>query len=323
LTTLFSRRLRGALSISFALAVTLLPALVPAALAADGLRLSTQFPAVTVTPGTQVSIDIDVDANEDATVALALSGVPEGWTAELHGGGYVVGAVFVDGNDPTTVRLDVDVPSDATGTSRINVRASATGTTADLPIDITAQVGAGGEVALEADVVALEGPASETFSFTVTLRNDTEEDLTFSPSATGPADWDVEARATAQSSAVTATVDAGAVQQITVTGNPPDDVVAGDYPITLSVAVGDQTLTQDLSARVTGSYTLTLETQNQVLSNRGSAGAVTDQQFTITNTGSAPLTNVVMTATPPTEWTVTFEPESTATLAAGDKSMAL
>ena len=65
---------------------------------------------MTVTPGTQVSIDIDVDANEDATVALALSGVPASWTAELHGGGYVVDAVFVDGNDPTTVRLDVDVP---------------------------------------------------------------------------------------------------------------------------------------------------------------------------------------------------------------------
>ena len=314
---MFSRRLRGVLSISFALAVTLLPSLVPGALAAQGLTLRTDFPSVTVTPGTQVSIDIDVDANEDATVALALSGVPASWTAELHGGGYVVGAVFVDGNNPTTVRLDVDVPSDATGTTRITVRASATGTTFELPISITAQVGAGGEVTLETDVVALEGPASETFSFTTTLRNDKEEDLTFTPTATGPADWDVEAKATAQSSAVTAVVKAGAVAQITVTGNPPDDVVAGDYPITLTVAVGDETLTQELSARVTGSYTLVLGTPTQVLSARGSAGAVTDQTFEITNTGSAALSNVVMTATPPGEWTVTFEPESTATLAPG------
>ncbi len=314
---MFSRRLRGVLSIWFALAVTLLPSLIPGALAAQGLVLRTDFPAVTVTPGTQVSIDIDVDANEDATVALALSGVPASWTAELHGGGYVVGAVFVDGNNPTTVRLDVDVPSDASGTTRITVTASATGTTFQLPISITAQVGAGGEVSLETDVVALDGPASQTFSFTVTLRNDTEEDLTFTPTATGPADWEVEARATAQSSAVTAVVEAGAVQQITVTGDPPEDVVAGEYPVTLSVAVGDETLTQELTAVVTGSFTLELSTPTQVLSVRGAAGAVTDQTFRIENTGSSPLTNVVMTATPPGEWTVTFEPESTATVAPG------
>jgi uncharacterized membrane protein len=306
------------LSISFALAVTMLPALVPATLAAQGLSLTTQFPAVTVTPGTKVSIDLVVDANEDARVALSLSGVPASWTAELHGGGYVVGAVHVDGNDPTDVRLDVDVPTDATGTTRITVRASATGTVVDLPIDITAQVGAGGEVNIETDVVALQGPASDTFTFTTTLRNDKEEDLTFTTTATGPADWDVSAKATAQSNAVSAVVKAGAVAQITVTADPPEDVVAGKYPINLSVVAGEETLTQDLEVVVTGSYTLTLDTPTGVLSTRGSAGTLTDQQFDITNTGSAPLTNVVMTATPPTDWKVEFEPATTETLASGD-----
>lgn len=315
---MFSRRLRGVLSISFALAVTMLPALVPGTLAAQGLSLTTQFPAVTVTPGTKVSIDLAVDANERARVALSLSGVPASWTAELHGGGYVVGAVQVNGNDPTDVRLDVDVPSDATGTTRITVRASATGTVVDLPIDITAQVGAGGEVNIETDVVALQGPASDTFTFTTTLRNDKEEDLTFTTTATGPADWDVSAKATAQSNAVSAVVKAGAVAQITVTADPPEDVVAGKYPINLSVVAGEETLTQDLEVVVTGSYTLTLDTPTGVLSTRGSAGTLTDQQFDITNTGSAPLTNVVMTATPPTDWKVEFDPATTETLASGD-----
>ena len=315
---MFSRRLRGALSISFALAVTLLPSLVPGTLAAQGLKLTTQFPSVTVTPGTKVSIDLAVDASEAATVALALSGVRSSWTAALHGGGYVVNAVHVDGTDPTTVRLDVAVPSDASGTTRINVTATSTGSTVVLPIDIKSEVGAGGELTLQTDTVALQGPASDNFNFTLTLKNDKEEDVTFSATATGPADWDVSAKATAQSQAVTAVVKAGAVAQVTVAANPPEDVQAGKFPIQLTVNAGDTTLTKDLEVDITGSYKMSLTTPTGVLSTRGSAGGTTDQQFTITNTGSAPLTKVVMTSTPPTGWKVTFEPESIDTLAPND-----
>ncbi|HEX3265821.1 MAG TPA: NEW3 domain-containing protein [Candidatus Limnocylindrales bacterium] len=317
---MFSRRLRGALSITFALAVTLLPALASGALAAQGLKLTTQFPSVTVTPGTKVSIDLAVDASEAATVNLALSGVPSSWTAALHGGGYVVNAVHVDGSAPTTVRLDVAVPADATGTTRITVTATATGSTVVLPIDIKAEVGAGGEVTLDTDTVALQGSASENFNFTLTLKNDKEEDVTFSATATGPADWDVSAKATAQSQAVTAVVKAGAVAQVTVAANPPDDVQAGKYPIKLTVTAGDTDLTKDLEVDITGTYTMTLATPTGVLSTRGSAGGTTDQQFVITNTGSAPLTKVVMTATPPTDWKVTFDPASTDSLAPGDSA---
>ena len=311
---MFSRRLRGVLSITFALAVTLLPALAAGTLAAQGLKLTTQFPSVTVTPGTKVSIDLAVDANDAATVALALSGVPSTWTAALHGGGYVVNAVHVDGTDPTTVRLDVAVPADATGTTRITVTATATGSTVVLPIDIKAEVGAGGEVTLDTDTVALQGSASESFNFTLTLKNDKEEDVTFSATAEGPADWDVSAKATAQSQAVTAVVKAGAVAQVTVAAKPPANVQAGKYPIKLTVNAGDTELTKDLEVDITGTYTMTLATPTGVLSTRGSAGGTTDQQFVITNTGSAPLTKVVMTATPPTDWKVTFDPATTDTL---------
>jgi uncharacterized membrane protein len=306
------------LAISFALAVTLLPSLIPGTLAATGLKLTTQFPSVTVTPGTKVSIDLAVEAGEAATVGLALSGVPSTWTAALHGGGYVVNAVHVNGTAATTVRLDVAVPSDATGTTRITVTATATGSTVALPIDIKAEVGAGGELTLDTDTVALQGAASESFNFTLTLKNDKEEDVTFSTTATGPDNWDVSAKATAQTQAVTAVVKAGAVAQITVAAKPPADVQAGKFPINLTVNAGDTTLTKDLEVDITGSYTMSLTTPTGVLSTRGSAGGTTDQQFVITNTGSAPLTKVVMTATPPTDWKVTFDPASTDTLAPGD-----
>lgn len=311
---MIQRRLR-VLSVSLAAVAALLPALVPVALAAEGLSLTTPYPAVTVTPGTSVSLDLTVEADEAARVELTLSGVPSTWTAELRGGGFVVGAVEVNGSDPTEVRLDVDVPDDATGTTRINVRAEATGTVVNLPIDITVQVGAGGSVTLEPTATALQGASDESFSFTVTVRNDKEEDVTFTADASGPSpDWEVDATATGQGQAVSATVRAGATSTVTVSVSPPDDTPAGTYPINLVVSAGGETLEQALEVVITGSYSMNLSTQTGVLSVRGPAGSITTQQFTITNTGTAPITNVTLSATPPSDWEITYEPESLASI---------
>lgn len=317
---MFPRRLRGVLSTWLAAAAMLLPALVPTALAAEGLSLTTPYPAVEVTPGTDISIDLTVDADEPARVALDLVGVPSSWTAELRGGGYVVNAVQVDGADPTTVRLDIEVPDDATGTTTITVRATATGTTVELPIEVTTREGAGGTVELTTDAPALEGPSDDTFTFSVQIRNDKEEDVTFIPDASGPTpEWDVTARGTAQGQSVSGTVRAGSATTIEVTVTPPDDTPAGTYPVNLVVTAAGETLQQELQVVVTGSYSMTLTTPTRVLSGRGSAGGVMDQQWTITNTGTAPLTDVSITANPPNDWTVTFEPESIASIAPGEE----
>ncbi|MEA2613617.1 MAG: hypothetical protein QOI52_1576, partial [Chloroflexota bacterium] len=70
------------------------------------------------------------------------------------------------------------------------------------------------------------------------------------------------------------------------------------------------TASADLGIEVTGSYSMTLSTPNDLLSASGSAGAATTQAFVITNTGTAPISEVKLTATPPTDWTVTFDPET-------------
>jgi len=69
---------------------------------------------------------------------------------------------------------------------------------------------------------------------------------------------------------------------------------------------------------ITGSYTLTLSTPDQVLSGSGGAGSARSQQFTVTNTGTAPLENVKMTSTAPSDWTVKFDKETLDPIAPGD-----
>jgi uncharacterized membrane protein len=292
------------------------PALAPGALAADALTLTTPYPSVTVSPGTRVSFNLSVKTSSSARVDLRLSGVPASWTAALHGGGFVVGAVETSGNDPTEVRLDVDVPADATGTTTITVTAQGNGAKVDLPLDIRAEANVGGEVKVESDYETLRGSSDQTFTFNLNVTNQKEEDLTYSAaSGTTPPGWTVETKLTASAQAASATVKAGGTAGVTVTVTPADNADANTYPMQVITTVGTEQFTTDLSVEITGSYGLTLSTPDQTLSTHGTAGSVTEQTFTITNTGTAPVTNVTLSATAPTNWKVDFDPTTTDTIA--------
>ena len=291
------------------------PALAPAALAADALTLTTPYPSVTVSPGTRVTFDLSVKTSTSARIDLSLSGVPSGWTASLHGGGFVVGAVQTSGSTATDVRLDVDVPATATGTTTITVTAQGNGAKVALPLDIKSEANVSGEVKVESDYATLRGASDQTFTFNLNVSNQKEEDLTYSATGQGPAGWTVDTKLTGSAQAASATVKAGGTSSVTVTITPADNADANTYPISVTTTVGTQQFTTDLSVEITGSYKITLSTPTQTLSTHGTAGTATTQQFTITNTGTAPVTNVTMSASAPTNWKVDFSPATTDTIA--------
>ena len=290
----------------------------PTALAAQNLKLTTPFPSVTTSPDARVSFDLSVDADSAGRIDLEVTGVPASWTASLHGGSLVVGAVLLDGDEAAKVRLDVDVPADATGSTRITVIASDAASRVELPLDIDVEAAAQGEVTVDADFPALRGAAGTTFTFSLTVHNDRAEDLTYTATAQGPSSWDVNVTPTGQSQAVSATVTAGAEAGLTVTVNPSDAAEAGVYDVAVLATVGTEQIQVPLQVEITGSYSLAVSTPNQNLSVRGPSGGSTDQTITITNTGSAPISNVRLTATPPAGWEVTFEPETIQSLAPDD-----
>ena len=281
----------------------------PAVAAADGLEVTTPFPAVVVAPGNKVSFDLTVSSTRTADVDLSVSGVPAGWAASLIGGGFVVDAVAVSPAKDGSVRLDVTVPPDATaGSATVRVTASGGGAQDVLSIGIRVDVEAAGQVTLTTTTPALTGSSTTDFKFDLQYKNDTAQDLTVSASAAGPAGWTVAATLAGAEQAASTVVTAGASQTINVTAQPAEGTPAGTYPITVTASAGDRTTTADLAIDVTGSYSMDLSTPGDLLSLRGSAGTATTQAFEITNTGTAPITAVKLTGTPPTGWTVTFEP---------------
>lgn len=284
---------------------------VPTAAAAETVSLSTPYPGVAVAPGTKVSFDISVRTNASDRVDLSLKGVPADWTAQLFGGGFIVDGVQTTGASAATVRLDVTVPATAAAaTQRIEVAARSGTATDTLPLDIRVTPNAAGEVSLTTDFPSLKGPSTNTFTFNLTLHNDTSEDLTFTGVATGPDGWTITTQVSSESQAANALVKAGATTPVTVTAKPPAEIDAGQYPISVDVTSGSRTAHQDLGVEITGSYSMTLSTVDQRLNANATAGATTDLTLVVTNTGTAPITGVTLSATPPSGWTVEFDPKT-------------
>ena len=303
-----ARRLAAFAGVVAVLAVTLAPATVAAV---DALAVTTPYPAVSVAPGSKASFDLTVTTLQAERVDLAISGVPEGWTAQLNGGGHVVTAVLADpkATTPTTVRLDVKVPADAAAKSyQLLVTGTSGSQKSDLPIDIVVNTAAGGDVTMTTDYPSLEGPSTTSFTFNLTLHNDTAQDLTFGVNAKGPEGWTTTAKPSSQSQASTFQVNAGDTAGITVTADPPTEVAAGSYPVEVTATSGDKTVGGALTVKITGQFSMAMTTPDGRLNANGAAGSTIPRSLLIQNTGTAPLTNVTMTETLPTGWKVTYDP---------------
>ncbi len=310
-----SRSARRALVASIVGLVMLAAA--PGMSAAGEITLSTPFPAIAVAPGSAPSFEISVTTQDPGRVALAVGTVPTGWTAALRGGGFTIDGVESDGSSATVVTLNVTVPADAAeGTQRINVRGTIAGASTTLPVDIRVAPNAAGDIGLTTDIPQLKGASDATFPFSLTLTNDTPEDLPFSVAATGPPGWTVTAQVGTQAQAASVVVKAGSTSTVTVSAKASQGTAAGSYPITVDATSGSRSAHADLAVEITGSYKLALTTQDERLNLSATAGTVSDMTLTLTNTGTADVEAVAMSATSPTGWKVEFD-TPTVTVPAG------
>ncbi|RVX47895.1 alpha-galactosidase-like protein [Nonomuraea polychroma] len=275
---------------------------------AQTLTLTTPYPSLEVEPGENVSLDLDVSGSPAGQVELDVD-APKGWKTTLRGGGYVVSSVHAG---KAEVTLDVAVPAEAKGTHKVTVTAErAGGERARLPLTLTVRgTGAQAAVGLEAEFAKLTGKASDTFSYTVTLRNDAPKTTTFALAVQGPSGWNVSANPSSQQRATTVKVDGGSTATINVSADPPDDVAAGAYPIRLGVTGGGRQAAAELTAEVTGTVELELSTPEDRLNASGSTGQRTRVPLVLTNKGTTPLAGVTLSASPPSGWEVTFEPKT-------------
>src|SRR5690606_16518456 len=118
----------------------------------------------------------------------------------------------------------------------------------------------------------LQGSATDTFRFDLTLANRSGREATFSLAAVGPEGWTVSARPSTEQQAATVTVDAGGSATINVEADPPDDVAAGEYEIGVQASGEGQNLQSSLGVEITESTSMALTTADERLNASGNAG---------------------------------------------------
>ncbi|HSM43587.1 MAG TPA: NEW3 domain-containing protein [Acidimicrobiia bacterium] len=303
-----------------------LPALAQEAPPGEGpqeLSLSTPYPRVAIEAGDQASFDLTLTAPAPTELALATSGLPSGWSATFRGGGFEIDGVTAGPTAPE-VTLDVTVPLDMPdGAYDFVVSADGAGTSLTLDLQVRVSAQAGGEVTLTPDFPGLRLPAGETASFSVELRNDTPSDLQFELESAGPAGWDVSAQPSTEPQAATIQVDSGSSTTIDVDATSLPRTEAGQYTISVQATAPETQVQAEMIVEIVGSFSLDLTTTDQRLSTEVSADGSSEVELVLTNTGTAPIQGVELSAQPPSGWDVAFAEPVIAEVGAGQSATAV
>jgi uncharacterized repeat protein (TIGR01451 family) len=288
-----------------------------------GLWLLTDYPSQTVRPGEVANIRFKLQNAGLAPEPLALSvqGVPQGWKADVLGGGQPVAAAMPGINESTSLQLRVDVPKDAKpGSQTVTIRAKGTTQAIDLPVTLTIGTEAPAKLTIKSRLPSLMGTPRSSYEYTLAVSNDSGKDLTVALSAQAPTNFGTSFTEGFGSNEISSIpIEAGQSKDIKVKVTPPRDVKAGTFPVLVKVAAEGATAEQRVTLQISGQGRLSLTAKDGRLSGEAQAGKTADYTLIVGNDGTAPLEEVEVTGSVPTNWKAEFTPKTIASVAPNEK----
>ena len=286
------------------------------------IELSTQYPALTVKAGDSLTFDLDLDnySGVSQNITLSVAEIPEGWEGTFSAGSNQVSVVHVKNQATNSeVSFAVDVPLEtADGEYIIRLAARGEDFADEMEIALTVSAEEIGESSFTAEYPSQEGDATTDFTFSVTLINNTLSTQNYSFTSNAPSGWQVSFQPSGESTSVAALdVEARTTQAMDISVTPPENVEVGTYEIPVTATSVNESMPITLSVTITGSYGLTLSTPSGRLSLDAYANQESAVQLSLTNTGNSDLTNVNLTSSAPTGWTVRFANETIDIIEAG------
>jgi uncharacterized membrane protein len=279
-----------------------------------GLFLLTDYPAVSLRPGTTSSVNLRLQnyALPPERFELSVAGAPSGWTATLIGNGQPVAAIMPATNANVSLELRLDVPKEApTGTTNLTVTAKGATTTVSLPVAVTIATDLPAKLTLAPQLPELRGNSKSTFEYQLNIKNESGKKLLVALSAQAPQNFDATFTEQYGSQELNALpLDPGQAKDVKLKVKPPNTVGAGKYKVTAQVTAEDAKVTSELGLDITGQPKLDIAGREGLLSTRASAGIESSVALVVTNTGTAPAEDIELSGSSPSGWKVTFEPKT-------------
>lgn len=308
--------------------VVLLAAAPPAAQAqtptpaAPVFSLSTTYPSQTIGLGEDVTLSLRLRSTYPAQIVrLEARQVAEGWTATFRGSGRIVQSVFADGVSDASVDLRLEPPAGLkAGAYRFLAVARGEQAQAELPIELIVREKTPAKLAMEtSDLLTMRGAPTTTFRWSVTLKNDGDEDLSVNLSANVPAGFQAKFMYSGQEIS-NLPLEANRSKSVSVEVKAYITPNAGDYPIAIRAESGNLNASLNMTARVAGQPELTITAPDGRLSGKATIGQESTLKLIVRNTGSAPARGVELSSSEPAGWTITFDPKKIDEIPAGEQT---
>ena len=278
-----------------------------------GLYLMTDYPAVTVRPGTTSNIPLRLQnyGLGPEQYQLAVTGVPSGWTATILGGGQPVAAAMPAPDSSVSLQLRLDVPPNASLSAQtLTVKAEGQGDNhATLPLAISLAKELPAKLTVTSQLPSLRGSPKSNFEYTLSIKNDSGRNLTASFAAQAPDNFETsftEAYGTQELSSIP--IPAGQSKDIKLKVRPPSTIDAGHFPVGVTVKAEDASAKTELALDIQGEPQLQVSGRDGLLSARAVAAQQSSIPVVVTNSGTAPAENIALNASAPSGWKITFEP---------------
>jgi uncharacterized membrane protein len=307
------------LSALLALTLLIFTGMVHVSHAAGGIDLYTPYTGISVTPGDNVTYDVDVINHTGSIqdVTFAVKDLPKGFKAKLTAGSWEVHQLSVKPGDSEQMSVELTVPLKiAKGTYHFKIVANGEGTSTTLPLSVTTSENGTYKSNFKVDQSNMEGTDSSTFDFTATLQNHTAKQQRYSLTADAPSGWSAQFQVDGKG-VTSVQLDPNTTKDITVHVEPPKNVKAGTYKIPITATSGSTEAHAKLDAVITGTYSMEVTTSDGNLNTDVTAGSKKTIKILVKNTGSGTLRNVKLSANTPQDWNVDFAPETIKSIAPG------